>query len=251
MEDSQQRSSRGSEPKQAKKTRAARQLESPATVMPSERIESQSEGGEFMSVNEAAAPAETQDRFADAYREYTKTLAEIWEPTSVQRGFAEAYRNYIQTLGELAAPQDLLQRLANATRDYARAIGALTTSSEPTQPLISEAQRAYLRLLEESFSVPNEARQRLAEAYSNYVRTLGEVLAPGDVEQRSNGAYRNYLRALKEAWGNLDVEDLSPSQLAVINMNTMAAAGVTGATAGLVRRRGQAAAAMGSVGTPA
>jgi tetratricopeptide (TPR) repeat protein len=204
-----------------------------------------------MSANEAGASTDIQGRFADAYRDYAKALAEIWEPTDVQRGFAEAYRNYIQTLGELAAPQDLQQRLADATRDYARALGELTTSSEPTQPLVSEAQRTYLRLLEERFSVPNEAQQRLAEAYAQYVRTLGEVLASGDVEKRSDEAYRNYLQALKDAWGTLKVEDLHPSNLAMINLSTMAAAGVTGATAEAIKHRGQAAAAMGSVGAPA
>jgi hypothetical protein len=250
VEDSQRPSSIEREPKQSKKTGTVRQSKNPPRVKPSERIKPESDGGESMSATEAGASTDVQDRFADAYREYAKALAEIWEPTGVQRGFAEAYRNYIQTLGELAAPKDLQQRLADATRDYARAIGELTTSSEPTQPLVAEAQRTYLRLLEESFSVPNEAQQRLAEEYAKYVRALGDVLASDDVEGRSKEAYRNYLRALKEAWGKLKVEDLDPSNLAVINMSTVAAAGVTGATAEAIKRRGQAAAAMGSVGAP-
>lgn len=101
-----------------------------------------------------------------------------------------------------SASQDVLQPFEVAYRTYLRVLRD-SWSLEDSQRRMLEAYLDYLRAIQAADSVQNQARQ--VEAYLNYIRQVQQAMLPDEAKQKFAEAFSGFLGASKEAWSRADV----------------------------------------------
>jgi acetyltransferase-like isoleucine patch superfamily enzyme len=144
----------------------------------------------------AGQPQTIQARFAAAYAHYAQALAE-GQP-ELQKRSADLVAGYLHTLQEVQ--KDLERRGVEAYGRYIEGVGEAPGGQEATQRL-AEAYQEYLAALGE---VWQEQEKRSREAHQDYIASLFQ--AQPDAPWTAQEAYQQYARTLQEAGTLPDLE---------------------------------------------
>jgi len=161
----------------------------------------------------AADAGNVTKRFEQAYNDYLTALKDA--QVDAHKRALQAHRDYTSAMQNSWV--DAQKRLNDLNHGYVAQVQD-AYGNENAQNLVTDAYRNYVRTARETYEDVQKRCQDEHERHTQPVQQLGE-----ETRNRLEQAYRDYISAIKEAWAAADPKTIDVNTLAAIS-NSLAAA---------------------------